>query len=187
MGGVLMLVASILEFIIGNTFTFVAFGTYGRFPSLQWRTCASNQNTMLLILLIRWLVDCPGNYFNPLLQCSSGIWSLQPCKPWILWLVRYVIWTLCNKICDNTDCLSTLKCEAFALVFMGLPTFIFFICSLRTNIVYVLLFACLTGGFGLLAGTYWQLAQLNTAVAHRLQVVCFKCLHFPSRTKATNQ
>lgn len=43
MGGVLMLVASILEFIIGNTFTFVAFGTYGRFPSLQWRMYASNQ------------------------------------------------------------------------------------------------------------------------------------------------
>lgn len=30
MGGTLMLLASVLEFIIGNTFTFVAFGTYGK-------------------------------------------------------------------------------------------------------------------------------------------------------------
>lgn len=36
MGGVLMLVASVLEFVIGNTFTFVAFGTYGKYRLLNF-------------------------------------------------------------------------------------------------------------------------------------------------------
>lgn len=35
MGGVLMIIACILEYIIGNTFTGVAFGTYGGFYITQ--------------------------------------------------------------------------------------------------------------------------------------------------------
>lgn len=54
---------------------------------------------------------------------------------------------------------------------MGVPTFIFMICSLRTNVMYVTLFATILTGFCLLAGSYWQLAQRNMELAHGLQIV----------------
>lgn len=56
---------------------------------------------------------------------------------------------------------------------MAVPTFVFMICSLRTNVVYVILFATIMTGFCLLAGCYWHLAQLNIQTAERLQVVSF--------------
>lgn len=54
---------------------------------------------------------------------------------------------------------------------MGVPTFVFMICSLRTNIVYVSLFATILTGFCLLAGSFWHLAKLNVETAHTLQIV----------------
>lgn len=54
---------------------------------------------------------------------------------------------------------------------MAVPTFVFMICSLRTNIMYFLIFLFLVLGFTLLSGSYWQLAQENVTMAHRLQVV----------------
>lgn len=66
--------------------------------------------------------------------------------------------------------------EAFSLVFIAVPTFVFMICSLRTNVVYVFLFATIMTGFCLLAGCYWQLAQLNIEMADHLQVVSFSFL-----------
>lgn len=56
---------------------------------------------------------------------------------------------------------------------MGVPTFVFMICSLRTNVVYVTLFATILTGFCLLGGSFWHLAQENVETAHTLQIVSF--------------
>ena len=57
-------------------------------------------------------------------------------------------------------------------MYVGLVCLIFLICSLRTNIVFFLIFLSLIGGFGCLAGAYWNLAlayenAANTMAAKR--------------------
>ena len=42
---------------------------------------------------------------------------------------------------------------------MGLLCLVYMILALRTNIVFVLIFATLTPAFGLLAAAYWYLAE----------------------------
>lgn len=56
---------------------------------------------------------------------------------------------------------------AFFLVFMGLLCLIYLICSLRTNIVFVVIFFTLVCAFGCLAGGYWQLGNAYAAVARK--------------------
>jgi len=60
---------------------------------------------------------------------------------------------------------------------MGLLCFVYLICSLRTNIAFVIIFATLVAAFGLLTGTYWHLALGHAALAARLQVVSHHVLY----------
>lgn len=53
---------------------------------------------------------------------------------------------------------------------MGLLSFIYLICALRTNLVFVAIFLGLLMTFVVLAGSYWQLASGNGAIAQKLQV-----------------
>jgi hypothetical protein len=58
---------------------------------------------------------------------------------------------------------------------MGVLCFIYMICALRTNVVFVLIFAFLVPAFSLLSATYWQLAKGNTALAGNLQIAAGAC------------
>ncbi|MCJ1225482.1 hypothetical protein MMC12_002131 [Toensbergia leucococca] len=60
----------------------------------------------------------------------------------------------------------------FFCLFMGMLCLVYFICALRTNIVFLVIFACLFFVFCLLAGVYWTLALGKDwdATAGRLQV-----------------
>lgn len=49
-------------------------------------------------------------------------------------------------------------------------SFIYLICALRTNLVFVAIFFGLLMTFVVLTGSYWQLAMGNAAMAHKLQV-----------------
>lgn len=42
---------------------------------------------------------------------------------------------------------------------------VYLICSLRTNIVFVIIFACLFAGFLLLTATFWLTADANSEAA----------------------
>lgn len=53
---------------------------------------------------------------------------------------------------------------------MGFLSFLFLILALRTNLVFVMIFLTLTGGFCCLAGAYWHTANGNMALASRLTV-----------------
>lgn len=53
---------------------------------------------------------------------------------------------------------------------MGLLCLVYVILALRTNIVFVLIFATLTVAFACLAGAYWQLANGNMSSGHDLTV-----------------
>lgn len=107
-GGMLMTVGAILEFILGNTFPFVVFGTFGAF----WLSFAATLTP----------------YFN-----ASGAYA--------------------------DDQATYANTFAFFLVYMGLLCFVYLICALRTNIIFILIFATLIPAFGLLASVYWHLGQ----------------------------
>lgn len=59
---------------------------------------------------------------------------------------------------------------AFYLVFWAVLCFIYFIISLRTNVVFAIIFISVDLTFALLSATYWQLANGNTHLAGHLQV-----------------
>ncbi|MCJ1232284.1 hypothetical protein MMC14_000233 [Varicellaria rhodocarpa] len=75
-----------------------------------------------------------------------------------------------------TDPSSGLSSPAFAaafgffLLFMGLLCFIYFICSLRTNLTFVTIFLMLLMTFVLLASTYFNLAMGNAVMAGNLLI-----------------
>jgi succinate-acetate transporter protein len=73
---------------------------------------------------------------------------------------------------------------AFWLVFMCMITFIFLICSVRTNVAFVVLFTSLTLTFALLAAAFFLNADnitANASTAGKLVVVshppCTGLLH----------
>jgi succinate-acetate transporter protein len=54
---------------------------------------------------------------------------------------------------------------AFFQVFMGLLCFIYLICSIRTNVVFMVIFLSLVCAFGCLAGAFFQLGNAYAASA----------------------
>ncbi|GAB7362905.1 hypothetical protein MBLNU230_g3207t1 [Neophaeotheca triangularis] len=58
----------------------------------------------------------------------------------------------------------------FLHLWMGFLCLIYMICALRTNLVFVGIFATLVPAFGCLAGAYWHLAQGNADTATTLLV-----------------
>jgi len=144
-GGLLMIIGGFLEFILGNTFPFVVFLSFGAF----------------------WL--------------SFGA-TLQP------FYYAYGSYAPAGE----TEA-AGLKTEGFnasfgfVTVFMGFLCLIYLLCSLRTNIVFVVIFFTLVLNFALLSGVYWQLANAyavgattpeganKIALAGRLQIAAGAC------------
>ena len=120
-----MILGSVGEWIIGNTFPFVVFGTFGAF----WLAFAST---------LQPFFNAYGAYVtDPTVAAQS---MGQP---------------------GNSAGLATPAFNAsfaFFLLFMGLICLIFLVCSLRTNVVFFIIFLSLVGAFACLAGAYWNLA-----------------------------
>jgi len=121
-GGLLMMIGGFLEFILGNTFPFVVFTSFGAF----WLTFAST----LQPFYAAYTSYAPAGATSP----AEGLMTQ-----------------------------GFTASFGFFLVFMGVLCFIYLICSLRTNLVFVVIFFTLVCAFGCLSGAYWQLAN---AYAH---------------------
>lgn len=106
-----MTIGSILEFILGNTFPFVVFGSFGAF----------------------WLVFAAT--LTPYYNASI---AYQPNDP--------------ATAADNPTFLATF---AFFQVYMGVLVTVYFIVSLRTNIIFATIFILLIPAFGCLAGYFF--------------------------------
>jgi hypothetical protein len=52
---------------------------------------------------------------------------------------------------------------------MGIMCFIYLICSIRTNMVFFMIFLTLVFAFAMLAGSFWQFSNGNLAISARLQ------------------
>jgi len=120
-----MVIGGFLEWILGNTFPFVVFTTFGAF----WLTFAATLEPQYNASIA----------YDPTHPAASG---------------------------SNPEFLASF---AFFLLYMGLLCLVFLICSVRTNLVFFLIFFSLVPAFSCLAGAYWQLALGNTATAVKLQ------------------
>jgi succinate-acetate transporter protein len=59
----------------------------------------------------------------------------------------------------------------FFPLFMGLLCVFYFVCSLRTNIVFATIFFFLVAALGLLTGGHWQIAQGHVDLAANINIV----------------
>jgi succinate-acetate transporter protein len=71
-----------------------------------------------------------------------------------------------NKASSNPEFADSF---AFFMIYMGVLCFIFLICSLRTNLVFFLIFACLVPAFACLAASFWHHANGKADQAVTLQ------------------
>jgi len=114
-GGLLMVLGGFLEFILGNTFPFVVFSSFGAY----WLAFAATLTP----------------YFNASI-------AYQPNAP---------ATSSSNPVFAST--------YAFFLVYMGVLCFVYLICALRTNIVFVGIFATLVPAFGCLAELFFSIGR----------------------------
>jgi succinate-acetate transporter protein len=110
-GGMLQVLGAILEWIIGNTFIYIVFGSFGAF----WLTFAAT--------------------LTPFYAASSSF---------------------------TADATTTAEKE-----------FMYLICSLRTNVVFFIIFLLLDISLFLLTASYWKGAEGNAAAAATLQKVSY--------------
>jgi len=121
-GGMLQVLGSILEWVLGNTFPFIVFACYGAF----W--------------LAMGVTLQPG--FN-----AQAYYGTAPPGP--------------EEFASSF---------AFFFMVMALVTFFFVIASLRTNVVFVLVFLFIDLAFVMLMATYWTLAEGMASVSHKCQI-----------------
>ncbi len=124
-GGLLMFTGGLLEFVLGNTFPFVVFCSYGAY----WFTFGATLTP----------------YYN-----AYGAYSPD------------------DPAAGLTDPVF-LSTFAFFLLWMGVLSFIYLIASLRTNILFFLIFLTLCPMYCCLAASDWQAAQGNAEAALTLQ------------------
>lgn len=110
-----MTLGAVLEFILGNTFPFVVFGSFGAF----------------------WLSF--GATLTPYFNASV---AYAPTTP--------------ETASSDPVFASTF---AFFHVYMAVLCFVYMIVSLRTNIIFFLIFLTLVGAFGCLAGFFFSIGN----------------------------
>ncbi|OAL47820.1 hypothetical protein IQ07DRAFT_613224 [Pyrenochaeta sp. DS3sAY3a] len=126
-GGLLMVLGGIGEWILGNTFPFVVFTSFGAF----WLGWAAT---------LQPFYNSFAAYKDPNVETSTGLESVG----------------------FNVG-------VAYFMICMALLCFVYLICSIRTNLVFFLIFFTLVPVFGLLAGTFLQTANGHAALAAKLQ------------------
>lgn len=107
--------------------------------------------------------------------------------------LNFCIFFPCQTTSNSFDTrLLTHLCVSvgFFLIFMGVVSFIFFICAFRTNVCFVIIFLTLVLTFALLTVAYWLLAEDftgNASMANDFVIVssllrCKICLSVPENT-----
>jgi len=114
-GGLLMVLGGLLEFILGNTFPFVVFSSFGAF----------------------WLSF--GATLTPYFNASAAYLPDDPAK------------ASADPVFASTF--------GFFQVYMGVLCFVYMIVALRTNIVFVLIFATLVAAFGCLSAFFFSIGD----------------------------
>lgn len=130
MGGLLMVLGGILEWVLGNSFSSTVFCSFGGF----------------------WF-----SYGATLIPSFASYASYAPADA--------------KTAAEGLEQPGFNASFAFWLLFMGVLSFVFLVCSLRTNVVFVIIFLSVMLCFFLLTGAYFSLAADyvgNAAFAHKL-------------------
>ena len=119
-----MVLGSFLEFILGNTFPFVVFGSFGAF----WLTFGATLTPF-------YNASIAYDPSNPAASAGDPVFSAT---------------------------------FAYFQLYMAVLCFIYMICALRTNIIFLMIFALLVPAFSCLAGFFWYAAEgvLATKLQH---------------------
>ncbi|KAH6976981.1 GPR1/FUN34/yaaH family-domain-containing protein [Ilyonectria robusta] len=125
MGGLLMLVGGLLEWVLGNSFPAVVFCSFGGF----------------------WF-----SYGATLIPSFAAYASYAPAGA--------------ESAAEGLSTTGFNASFGFWLLFMGVLTTIFFVCSLRTNVAFVVIFFSLQICFYLLTAGFWALARDNVGNAN---------------------
>ncbi|CZT14237.1 related to Y.lipolytica GPR1 protein and Fun34p [Ramularia collo-cygni] len=128
-GGVLMWVGGLLEFVLGNTFPFLVFTSFGSFYAGYGGT-----------MMPEFATYAPFSD-DPLNDPLAGIASAE-------WNANYGLWWV-----------------AFTILM-----FFYWLCSLRTNVVYALMFTTIFPGVACVAAVFIYAADANAQKAHDCQV-----------------
>jgi len=121
-----MILGGLGEWILGNTFPFVVFCSFGAF----WLGFAAT---------LQPFYNSYAAYADPSVEGSTGLESVG----------------------FNVGL-------AYFLIMMGILCLVYLVCSIRTNLIFFLIFFTLVPAFGLLAGSYLQLANGQAALAVKL-------------------
>lgn len=76
---------------------------------------------------------------------------------------------VCHQQQHYVWCMLLTFATAYFQIAMGILCFVFLICSIRTNLLFFLIFFTLVPAFGLLAGNYFHLARGNADLAKSLR------------------
>lgn len=145
LGGVLMLLSGILEWVLGNSFPCTVFCTFGCF----WLSLGGTLNPSFSA----YAFYAPPDATSPAaglttrgFNASFGTWTTSQSRMgWLLTLLLLGFWLLA----------------------VGILAFLFLICALRTNVVFVIIFATLVPAVGLLNGAFWLQAEDYTVNQER--------------------
>lgn len=151
-GGFLMSLCGILEFFLGNTFSFVVFTAYGGF----WFTLGATLTPFF---------NAYGAYSPDPANPALGLQSAQ----FHASLGTYHPLYYRFQECARTSYLT--RWAGFLILFMGLLSLIVTICALRTNMIFVSSFTALTLLFAILTGSYWNTAIGSMDLAKQQQFV----------------
>lgn len=167
-----MIIAGVMEWILGNTFTLVVLASFGmrNSPSLY---CSRKQRPNRIDYSKGGFWLSLATTLVPAYGAAAAFQPQDPTNPGF----NSSFGTYCLPVYKSIRIHLTIT-TAFYYVFFGLLCFIYLICSLRTNLVFFLIFLALTLGFGLLAGANFQLADGAVALAGRLQIVSFPSRYF---------
>ncbi|OQV11304.1 hypothetical protein CLAIMM_15160 [Cladophialophora immunda] len=153
LGGTMLAISGLLEFILGNTFSFVVFSSFGAF----------------------WLAF--GFTLAPALNVGGTLTTRAigktrpPCLPSMLTDGIKAPYSASGT--DNLQGLSSegfVNTYAFFLLSMDILVVIYGICALTTNVVFLAVFGSLVMVFSLLSAAYWRLGVGDTVVGNRLIV-----------------
>lgn len=148
----LLIFAGLGEFLLGNTFPFLVFMGYGAHFLTFATTFIPAFNAVSAYTTGNPYIGEDNQMQTPEFAASYGTYQhglCQGCQP--------------NQI------------PGFYPLSLAILSFIFLICSTRTNLFFFLIFIVATMGFGFATGSFWQIANGNMTVAGQLLVGCGAC------------
>lgn len=186
-GGLLQIIGAVLEWIIGNTYIYVVFGSFGKQPSHRvgrWWDTKSHQLTVCPLGAF-WLAfsatltpafNAETAYTAGTTTAAEEAAAVQTFEAtlglsYFPLLATLLLMHLISANFGADD--GSFSLLAFFLAMMGVLIFIYTVCAIRTNMVFFVVFVLLEIAVWLLVAAYWEASSGDAAAFVRLEKVRF--------------